>query len=101
MPVLYYVIFLTLFAGNAFGYSTFTHRLINDKIYVESTTDEYYSGDLGFTLDSNGRIAKKYQTKQPWQLFEDAGEAEDATIGLPPFRYINHYDDPLMKGRPF
>lgn len=83
-----------LMGATAFGYSTSTHRLVNDKVYVDSVLDEYFWGELGFALDSKGRILNKYPVKQPWQLFEDAGVAEDS----PPyyFRAWNHYHDPIL-----
>lgn len=49
-----------LWRHQAWGYGE-THRLINLKIYTESSLDEYFHFELGTPVDSDGRISQTYQ----------------------------------------
>lgn len=77
------------FGGQAYGYSTDTHKNINESIFYYSDIAGYFQDELKISIMGS----QTFQGKTALILFKDAGEAEDSHWG---FRYRNHYHDPTQ-----
>jgi YVTN family beta-propeller protein len=81
-----FVIVAVAGSGNqALGYSTDTHKFINEAIFNYSGLVGYFDNEIKIPITGS----QTFQGKTALVLMRDAGEAEDS---FP--RYMNHYHDP-------